>query len=61
MTERSPPVTRAEAIDALLHAYRIARRLLQHRLGSRTRKKLEKLRDLLADVLIRHQNNNSGD
>lgn len=57
-----PPssVTRAEAIDALHHAYRIVRRLLQHRLGSRTRKKLEKLRDLLADVLIRHQNN-SGD
>jgi IS1 family transposase len=57
-----PPssVTRAEAIDALHYAYKAVRRLLQHRLGSRTRKKLEKLRDLLADVLIRHQNN-SGD
>jgi len=52
-----PPssVTRAEAIDALHHAYRLVRRLLQHRLGSRTRKKLEKLRDLLVDVLIRHE------
>jgi hypothetical protein len=41
-------------MDALLHAYKLVRRLLQHRLGSRTRKKLEKLRDMLADVLIRH-------
>jgi hypothetical protein len=47
-------VTRAEAIHALHHAYKIVRQLLQRRLGSRTRKKLEKLRDMLAEVLIRH-------
>jgi len=52
MPPGSPP-TYAEAIAALHQTYFAIRGMLRERLGKKTRKRLEKLRDMLADVLIR--------
>jgi hypothetical protein len=55
MARRSRPVTFAEAIDALHHAYLIIQKLLySSRLGPNVKAQLEPLRDVLRDTLERH-------
>lgn len=53
MPRRPRPVTYAEAMDALHDAYLTLMRILELRLGPRTREQLELLRDRLAQVARR--------
>ena len=53
MPRRPRPVTYAEAMDALHDAYLTLMRILELRLGPRTREQLELLRDRLARVARR--------
>ena len=53
MPRRPRPVTYAEALDALHDAYLTLTRILELRLGPRTREQLELLRDRLAQVARR--------
>jgi hypothetical protein len=55
MPRRPRPVTYAEAMDALHDAYQTLLSILQLRLGSQTRERLELLRDRL-ELLVSRDN-----
>jgi hypothetical protein len=53
MPRRPPAVRRAEALDALLAAYKIVHRMIRLHLGETTRPEIEALRALLAPLVDR--------